>query len=114
MFRREYMDSKKALMAVVTVLGVIASAYLFLQGKIAFEEYSHWKSREAVLEKEIEQLRKEAKHHREFLDRLRRDPDYQDAVARKELGYGKPKERLYRFPKTNVSSELNPEIGDKP
>ena len=35
------MDSKKALMAVVTVLGVIASAYLFLQGKIAFEEYSH-------------------------------------------------------------------------
>ena len=80
------MDSKKALMAVVTVLGVIASAYLFLQGKIAFEEYSHWKSREAVLEKEIEQLRKEAKHHREFLDRLRRDPDYQDAVARKELG----------------------------
>jgi len=32
------------------------------------------------------------------LDRLRRNPDFQDEVAKKELGYGKPDEWLYRFP----------------
>ena len=36
-----------------------------------------------------------------FLDKLRSDPDFQDAVARKELGYGKPDERLYRFSEEN-------------
>jgi|TARA_B100001093_G_scaffold255625_1_gene244509 cell division protein FtsB len=100
------MDSKKVLLAIITTLGVIASIYLFLEGKIAFEEYTHWKSREAVLEKELEQLRVEAKNHREFLDRLRRDPQYQDAVARKELGYGSSGERLYRFPEIDGNKEL--------
>ena len=72
--------------------------YLMTQVKSAFEEYSHWKSREAVLEEEIKTLKSETKKHREFLERLRRDPNYQHSVARKELGYGKPQERLYRFP----------------
>ena len=57
------------------------------QVKSAFEEYSHWKSREAVLEEEIKNPKKETKKHREFLERLRRDPNYQHSVARKELGY---------------------------
>ncbi len=100
------MDTKKALLATIATLGVIASIYLFLEGKLAFEEYTHWKSREAVLEKELEELRIEAKNHREFLDRLRRDPLYQDAVARKELGYGSSIERLYRFPEMNGNKEL--------
>ena len=100
------MDSKKALLVTIATLGVIASIYLFLEGKLAFEEYTHWKSREAVLEKELEELRIEAKNHREFLDRLRRDPLYQDAVARKELGYGSSVERLYRFPEINGNKEL--------
>ena len=55
------------------------------------------------MEKELEDLRIEADDHRQFLDKLRRDPDFQDAVARKELGYGKKDERLYRFPETIVN-----------
>ena len=106
------MDSRKVLLATIATFGVIAAFYLFLQGKIAFEEYTHWKSREAVLEKELEQLRREAKNHREFLDRLRRDPDYQDAVARKELGYGRQGERLYRFPEVDENKNLKQEIGE--
>ena len=51
------------------------------------------------LERDKEDLRQEAKTDRKFLDRLRRDPDFQDAIARKELGYGKTNERLYRLPK---------------
>ena len=53
-------------------------------------------------EKELDDLRIEANDHRQFLDKLRRDPDFQDAVARKELGYGKNEERLYRFPSKDI------------
>ena len=79
-------------------LALAAGGYLLLQLQTAFDEYTHWQSREAVLEKELEDLRREAKKDRKFLDRLRRDPDFQDAIARKELGYGKKDERLYRLP----------------
>ena len=82
----------------VSVLALGAGGYLLLQLQKAFAEYSHWQSREAVLEKELEDLRLEAKNLREFLERLRRDPDVQDAIARKELGYGKEGELLYRMP----------------
>jgi len=48
--------------------------------------------------KELQNLRDEATQHQEFLDQLRRNPDFQDDVARKELGYGSKDEWLYRFP----------------
>jgi cell division protein FtsB len=72
--------------------------YLGIQVNLAHSEYMHWKSRESVLVKELEDLRREAAQHQAFLDRLRRNPDFQDEVARKELGYGDDDEWLYRFP----------------
>ena len=75
---------------------------MLLQVKDALDEYYHWKSREAVLEKELEDLRIEVTKHRKFLDKLRTDPNYQDEIARKELGYGKKGERLYRFPEEKI------------
>ena len=92
------MNSRKLILVTVSVLALGAGGYLLLQLQKAFAEYSHWQSREAVLEKELEDLRLEAKNLREFLERLRRDPDVQDAIARKELGYGKEGELLYRMP----------------
>jgi cell division protein FtsB len=77
------------------ICGII---YLFTQSRVAFEELLHWQTRESVLIKEIEALREESKAHQQFLDRLRRSPDFQDEVARKELGYSKPEEWLFRFP----------------
>ena len=79
-----------------------------MQFQTAFAEYTHWRSREAVLEKELEDLRQEAKADRKFLERLRRDPDFQDAIARKELGYGKTNERLYRLPEAD--DEEKPQV----
>ncbi len=73
-----------------------------MQVNQALQEYKHWKTRESVLEKELEVLRKEAREHQQFLDRLRRNPDFQDEVARKELGYGHPEEWLYRFPEVSA------------
>jgi cell division protein FtsB len=96
------MMTKKLFPFAIFSLGLIAAIYLLIQLNRAYEEFSHWKSKEAVLEKELEDLRTEANDHRQFLDKLRRDPDFQDAVARKELGYGKKEERLYRFPSDEV------------
>lgn len=91
------MLSKKILTTIILLVVSIASIYLLLQLKVAYEEFSHWKTKEAVLEKELGDLRKEANNHRKFLEKLRRDPEFQDAVARKELGYGNKEDRLYRF-----------------
>jgi cell division protein FtsB len=97
------MFPKRLLTLVISIIAFIAAIYLLIQLDHAYEEFSHWKSRELVLEKELEELRIEANDHKQFLNRLRSDPDFQDAVARKELGYGKKEERLYRFPKESVN-----------
>jgi cell division protein FtsB len=96
------MLTKKLLTLTIFTVILIAAIYLFIQLNRAYDEFSHWQSRETVLEKELDDLRTEANDHRQFLDKLRRDPDFQDAVARKELGYGKNEERVYRFPDKNV------------
>jgi|TARA_B110000495_G_scaffold139235_1_gene122248 cell division protein FtsB len=96
------MVTKKLLTLTILSVVFIAVIYLFIQLNRAYDEFSHWQSREAVLEKELDDLRIEANDHRQFLDKLRRDPDFQDAVARKELGYGKNEERLYRFPSKDI------------
>ena len=51
--------------------------------------------------KELEDLREEARADRVFLERLCRDPEYLEAIQRKELGYGKTNEVLYRLPATD-------------
>ena len=96
------MVTKKLFTLTILTVVFLAAIYLFIQLNRAYDEFSHWQSRESVLEKELDDLRIEANDHRQFLDKLRRDPDFQDAVARKELGYGKNEERVYRFPDKNV------------
>jgi len=100
------MDQKKIFLLGLIAIGLIGGGYLLIQIKQALDEYYHWKSREAVLEKELEELRIEVTKHRKFLDKLRTDPSYQEEIARKELGYGKEGERLYRFPEKKVK-EIN-------
>ncbi len=92
------MISKKIAIGALILFCLGCIIYLATQVNQALEEYKHWKTRESVLEKELEVLREETRAHQQFLDRLRRNPDFQDEVARKELGYGDPEEWLYRFP----------------
>jgi cell division protein FtsB len=92
------MIKKKLFPLTLFFLLLICLVYLAFQLNRTFQEYKHWKTRESVLEKELNVLKEEACKHQEFLDRLRRNPDFQDEVAKKELGYGKPDEWLYRFP----------------
>ena len=82
----------------ILIIVTVGFAWLGLSYKDAIDELMRRESDKAVLEKDIEELRKEANNNREYLEKLRKDPDFQDATARQELGYGKDGERVYRFP----------------
>ena len=92
------MNQKKIFSGLIVVVALSAVAWLIFSYKNASDELSHRESDKAVLQKDIEELRKEANSNRKYLEKLRRDPDFQDATARQELGYGKDGERVYRFP----------------
>ena len=77
---------------------LVSLGFLGIRLKEAHDESEYWKTREATLKHELQELRKEVEEYGAFLDRLRRDPEFQDATARKELGYGKPSELNFRFP----------------
>ena len=67
-----------------------AIVYLLIQINFAYEEFLHGGQRR-IFRKKLNKLQTEAIEHRRFLDQLRTDPEFRDAVARKELGYGKKK-----------------------
>ena len=92
------MNQKKIFSGFIVVFALCAVAWLIFSYKNASDELSHRESDKAVLQKDIEELRKEANSNRNYLEKLRKDPDFQDATARQELGYGKDGERVYRFP----------------
>ena len=91
-------SKKRVPIAISFAILIIGTINLLIQLNKAHQEYTHWRSREKVLVKELQNLREETADHQEFLDQLRRNPDFQDEVARKELGYGSKEEWLYRFP----------------
>lgn len=97
----------RIIFGILSVATIVAMVFLGLSLKDAYDESEHWKTRKATLENELLELRKEVKDHGAFLDRLRRDPGFQDAMARNELGYGKLGELNFRFPK--VESNLTHE-----
>ena len=63
----------------------------------AYGELSLWESRRHVLEEELRVLKIETRKNRLFLEKLRNDPEFQNDVARRELGYAAENEKTYRF-----------------
>ncbi len=95
------MKKTKPILWFLAAVIVSASLWLIIGYKDALDELSHRKTDKAVLKKDIQELRDEAARNRKHLEKLRKDPDFQDATARQELGYGKQGERVYRFPPEN-------------
>ena len=81
----------------LTVVALVVVGYPWMRLRTTYLEYENWRSREAVLREEVRKLKEENAQHRQFLDRLSREPAFQEAVARKEIGFGKPGEHLYHF-----------------
>tara|TARA_B100002019_G_C20899938_1_gene417609 strand:+ start:69 stop:362 length:294 start_codon:yes stop_codon:yes gene_type:complete len=92
-------ESKKNsfLPTIFVVLGVFILVMLLIKLNEANKELSLWESKKEVLEEELKNLRIEANRNREFLEKLRQNPDFQNDVARRELGYGKKDEKVFRF-----------------
>ena len=91
------MNGKKLLWV---TLGCLQLGILGFFGYRWFEEYRELEFREsknAALEHERNDLREKIECRRDFLDRLSRDPEFQENVVRRELGYGKAGETVYRF-----------------
>ena len=61
--------SKKLLSFIVITIIAAAAVYLIFHLKNVYDEFAHWKSKEEVLEKELNDLRQEANSHRKFLEK---------------------------------------------
>ena len=92
------MKKNRIFTGIIACITISAAVWLLISYKDALDELSFRESNKAVLEKDIYEFRKEANNNRNYLDNLRKNPDFQDATARKELGYGANGERVYRFP----------------
>jgi cell division protein FtsB len=92
------MKKNRIFTGIIACITISAAVWLLISYKDALDELSFRESNKAVLEKDIYEFRKEANNNRNYLDNLRKNPDFQDATARKELGYGANGERDYRFP----------------
>ncbi|MDG1138601.1 MAG: septum formation initiator family protein [Opitutales bacterium] len=92
------MSKNKIFTGIIVCIAISAAIWLLVSYKDALDELSYRESNKAVLEKDIHEFRKEADNNRKYLENLRKNPDFQDATARKELGYGAKGERVYRFP----------------
>ena len=88
---------KKNLLFLLTTVFAVATCIILLKLKTAHDEYLIWKTKKAVLEKELEVLQKEVKTKSEFLYKLRDNPEFQSDVARRELGCGTTNETTFRF-----------------
>lgn len=91
-------NKKKSFLPTIVIgLGVFILVMLLIKLNEANTELSLWESKKEVLEEELKNLRIEANRNREFLEKLRKNPDFQNDVARRELGYGKKDEKVFRF-----------------
>lgn len=63
------------------------------------EEYAHLKAVEARNRHRLEEDERHLAEQQKILDRLRHDPAYVEMVIRRNLGYTKPDESIFRFDK---------------
>jgi cell division protein DivIC len=81
--------------ALIAALAVMAGLY-FVELN---EEYTHLKAVEAKNRHRLEEDERHLAEQQQILDRLRHDPAYVEMVIRRNLGYAKPDESIFRFDK---------------
>ena len=86
------MASKKKLLITL----VVGTGLLFLYTP-AFVRWAELKARQSELETEIQHLTQENLRLYAEMKRLREDPSYAEAVARRELGFVRPGEKVVKF-----------------
>lgn len=72
----------------------VGSGVFFLQTR---REYDLLKRAEAESRQRLDEAQLKLKEQEKILDRLRNDPTYVELVIRRQLGYAKPEEMIFRF-----------------
>lgn len=94
------MDSKKRIL----IAGAVAGGLLLLYGRGLFR-WVELKAEKARLETEVASLRTENWRLYEEARRLREDPTYAEAVARREMGFARPGETVVKFQNSKSGSQ---------
>ena len=86
------MEAKKRLL-----IGLVIGAGLLIIYGPAFLRWTELKARQEQLEAEVTALRKENRQLVEEARRLREDPAYAEAEARRQFGFVRPGETVVKF-----------------
>jgi cell division protein FtsB len=71
-------------------------------------QLAYLKTRDMEYSVRIREIEQDLSAKDEYLDKLLTDPDFLEQVVRERLGYTRPEEYIYRFPKEPESSSQNP------
>lgn len=80
-------------LAIIAGVGVTAGIY-FMEAR---EEYRRFQAVEARDRQRLEEAERRLSRQEEILRRLRSDPDYVEQQIRRNLGYAKQDETIFRF-----------------
>ena len=97
MFKSFATKRRKALLAMLILMGLSLSLFftsLILQ---TYREYQNFKLREERVESKLQQAQKKFREKEAYITRLHEDTEFLERVARERLGYAKPDEILFRF-----------------
>jgi len=71
-------------------------------------QLAYLKTRDMEYSVRIREIEQDLSAKDEYLNKLLSDPDFLEQVVRERLGYTRPEEYIYRFPKEPKSSSQNP------
>ena len=90
---------------IIGLILLIGLAFLYLPGYSKIQEL---KERDRLLLKKIDTLEGENKNLSEELDKLKNDPVYIEYIARKEMGYVKEGEVIYKLIEEEPKTDQRP------
>ena len=91
------MNLRRFIVALYILLFVgvaVTSGVFFWQAR---EEYAQLKQQEAASRRRLAETEAKLREQEKIIERLRNDPAYVEKVIRRQLGYAKPGEFVFRF-----------------
>ena len=99
------------LTTLLTCLLVMCSLVLVIMAIELYKtrnQLAYLKTRDMEYSVRIREIEQDLSAKDEYLNKLLSDPDFLEQVVRERLGYTRPEEYIYRFPKEPKSSSQNP------
>lgn len=84
------------LIGTLGVFGAVAASFIIAYQK-SYREHQHMQMREAAYEARLGEVREEIRVNERYLELLLKDPAFLERVVRKQLGYVRRGEVVFRF-----------------